>query len=217
MIFGYPTSLVVSFTSSSGCHRTRASSPGQRSFTLEAQQPHEPESRGSSRAPKVGYHLEGDQFGWLLTQNRLSVQCALFRRSSISTSRWFDPCAKANEDWEFAVRLSRMTRIYEDTEPVVLGFVSDDSISTRRGKQTLGLLRILRRNREFLKSYPRQHAALILDLARTLHKSGKTRHALRFVGKAISLHPVALPMLAWATVRRQFALMRRVGHRMGFI
>ena len=54
------------------------------------------------------------------------------------------------EDWEFAIRLAQHTSIYEDIEPVVLGFISHDSISRNRRKDTIGVLRILKKNRHVL-------------------------------------------------------------------
>ena len=121
--------------------------------------------------------LEEDQVGHLLRENRVSVQCSLFRRAVLGDGPCFDKLALASNDWEFAIRLAQRTKIFENDEPVVLGFVSDDSISRSSRRETLGILRILKANRALLKSYPRQHSALWFRVGRQLAKSGKPRWA----------------------------------------
>ena len=69
--------------------------------------------------PETRLTLQENQLEHLLSENRLSVQTALFKRECMPTAEWFDPCARANEDWEFAIRLSKSTLIFEDQDPVV--------------------------------------------------------------------------------------------------
>ena len=95
--------------------------------------------------PEGRLSLEDDQLGRLLTRNRISLQNALFRKNCFPYAEWFDVCARANEDWDFAIRLAQHTSIYEDVEPVVLGFISRDSISINRRREIIGLLRILKK------------------------------------------------------------------------
>lgn len=144
----------------------------------------------------------GDQVGAMLDANRLSLPCALFRRTVLPHADWFDPCARANEDWEFAVRISQRTRIYEDDRPVMLSFISADSISGSRRKQALGTLRILRANRAVLRNYPRQRAAILLDISRSLAATGKPRWARRFLLQSLSIHPSAAILVAQSLLRR---------------
>lgn len=133
--------------------------------------------------------LEQDQFARMLGDNRLSVQCALFKRSQLPPGDWFDTAASANEDWEFAVRLARQTRLYEDAQPVAIGFVSTDSISTNVRRQTIGEIRILKKNRVALAGYRAQRSGLLLDIARTLFKTGKRRLGMRFLLASLADHP----------------------------
>ena len=117
-------------------------------------------------------------------------------------SDWFDPRARANEDWEFAVRISQLTRIHEDDQPVMLSYISADSISGSRRKQAIGTMRILRANRAILPNYPRQYAAILLDISRALHATGKPRWARRFLLKSLSIHPSASVLLMQSVWRR---------------
>ena len=143
-----------------------------------------------------------DQVGAMLHGNRLSLPCALFRRSILPGPDWFDTCAKANEDWEFAVRISQLTRIHEDDRPVMLSYISADSISGSMRKQSLGTVRILRVNRGIIDRYRQQKAAILLDVARTLAATSKPRWARRFLLRSLATHPSAWGLLAQSVVRR---------------
>lgn len=134
-------------------------------------------------------HLDEDQLGRILEDNRLSVQSSLFKRDRCPAGDWFDPYSRANEDWEFAVRLVQHTLIYEDTEPVLLGFVSEDSISTNRRKQIIGVIRILKKNSAVLSRYKRQESALLREVGRILYKTGKPRWAMKFLIASIFNYP----------------------------
>lgn len=162
-------------------------------------------------APSLKKHPKGgDQVGAMLDANRLSLPCALFRRTILPGVDWFDICAKANEDWAFAVRISQCTRIYEDDRPVMLSFISADSISGSRRKQALGTLRILRANRALLRAYPRQRAAILLDVSRSLAATGKPRWARRFLLQSLSIHPSAIVLVVQS-------LLRRIGRALGLL
>jgi glycosyltransferase involved in cell wall biosynthesis len=137
-------------------------------------------------------NLGEDQVGRMLDDNRVSVQSGLFKRDCMPAIAWFDACARANEDWEFAVRLCQHTQIYEDSEPVVLGFVSRDSISINRRRQIIGALRILKNNRAVLARHRRQRSALLRDVGRALYKTGKGRWGTRFLLASISTYPPSI-------------------------
>lgn len=148
----------------------------------------------------------GDTVQHLLMDNRISLQNTLFRRDCYPGDVWFDPLARANEDWEFAVRVAQRTDIYEDTAPVVLGFMSPDSISRNKRRECTGLIRILRKNRAVLARCPYQHALLRLDLAHAMFKFGKRRRALGFLASALRLYPgsianVGFMLWRWGTGR----------------
>jgi glycosyltransferase involved in cell wall biosynthesis len=150
-------------------------------------------------APNLATRLVpgGDTLRHLLSDNRISLQNTLFRRSCYPGDVWFDPILRANEDWEFAVRVARNTDIYEDSEPVVLGFISADSISRNRRRECTGIIRILKKNKDVLARSPYQHALLRLDLAHDLYKFGKRRRALGFLASALRIYPGSVSMLAY--------------------
>lgn len=155
-------------------------------------------------APAAGrwLSLEEDQVRRFLTENRISLQNALFRRDCFPEPLWFDPRAKANADWEFTIRLVQHTKVYEDVEPVVFSFISGDSISRSRRKRIQGLLTILRKNRALFRAEPKALSANLLVLGRGLIRIGKPRAGRRFVLRAVALDPYSILGLSRAALGR---------------
>ena len=158
--------------------------------------------------PESRLRSDENQVVRLLTENRLSVQNALFRRGCFSGTDWFDLCARANEDWEFAIRLAQQTTIHEDIEPVVLGFISSDSISRNARREAIGQLRILRKNRLTLKSLRYQRALLLLGLSRHLFKLGKRRSANRFLIASVLDHPFSAGLVISSGMKKVLRMLR---------
>lgn len=146
--------------------------------------------------------LDEDQLAHLLRDNRISVQNTLFKRAAVPFASWFDTCARANEDWEFAIRLSQHTTIVEDPEPVVLGFVSHDSISRSGRRETIGVLRILRKNKSLLQGRKRERSRLMINVARHLWSARKPRSAFRFLIAGLRADPRNLGELLLPLARK---------------
>ena len=149
-------------------------------------------------SPKVGktISLEEDQLAAALVRNPISLQNALFRANCYPDRMWFDSCAKANQDWEFAVRLLQHTKLLEVSEPFVLAFISGDSISRNPRKASTGILRILRKNRQVLVNYGKQKAHILLLLASLLRRSGKLKAARNAEIASVRTYPSILLRVA---------------------
>jgi len=150
---------------------------------------HGPAKIAYAPAPEGRLRLDEDQIDHLLWENRISLQNALFRKNCLAGDTWFDSCALANNDWEFAVRLVQHTTIYEGFEPVVLGFISGDSISVNFRKRAIGMLRIFKKNKKLFASKRRQRSALFIQLSRCLYYSRKKKLAIRLLAAALWDHP----------------------------
>lgn len=146
--------------------------------------------------------LEEDQVRRSFLENRISLQNGLFRRDCYPEAAWFDPCAKANNDWEFTVRLAQHTKVLEDSEPVVLAFISDDSISTSYRRKALGMVRVLKKNRKVLEGNKDIHARVFFNLGRLLLHQGKKRWARKFFLESIRQHPPIFMDIASSAARR---------------
>ncbi|MDB5536674.1 MAG: hypothetical protein JWQ65_1549 [Devosia sp.] len=149
-----------------------------------------------------------DQVDWILGDNRLSVQCAMFRSDCMPTRQWFDPVAAANEDYEFAVRLAQHARILEYAEPLVLGAISEDSISRSRRRQTLGDIRIMKNNRQLLQRYAPRKAMLMRNLARFLLNDRKPRLATKFLLASVALDPPSVLTVVDIAMRKVLSSVR---------
>lgn len=153
-------------------------------------------------APESRLRIDEDQLGHILAENRISVQNCLFRRDCMPNIDWFDESLRANEDWEFAVRLVQHTTVFEDIEPVVLGFISADSISKNRRRQLKGEFRILRKNSRVLASRRLDRSRLRIGIAIGLYHSGKKRSAMRFLLAGLKDRPANVVSVARSLVRR---------------
>jgi glycosyltransferase involved in cell wall biosynthesis len=139
--------------------------------------------------PESILRLDEDQVAHLLTENRISLQNTLFKKKHIADTVWFDSSAKANEDWDFAIRLVQKTRVYEDREPVVIGFLSPDSISSNFRGQTIGILRILKKNRALLERYKKQRSIMLIDVAAALFRANKPKRSFSFLVAGLKDYP----------------------------
>jgi glycosyltransferase involved in cell wall biosynthesis len=147
--------------------------------------------------PERALRLEDDQFGRMLINNRVSVQNCIFRKDCMPDMSWFDSRLRANEDWDFAIRLAGRTKIYEDHEPVVIGFASQDSISSDRNRSKHAALMIFLKHRRVLDDKPKARSLLLIESARYFHGIGKARSARRFLLAAILTYPAHI----WLPVR----------------
>lgn len=155
--------------------------------------------------PQAGrLRLDEDQLVKILTENRLSLQNALFRKDCYPDRQWFDPRAKANEDWDFAIRLLQRTKIFEDAEPVVLGFISADSISSNFRRGIIGRLRIMKKNKEVLAAHKKQLSLMLWEIGRVLREAGKPKLARPFILSSIVNYPQHAVPLLLAILKRIF-------------
>jgi glycosyltransferase involved in cell wall biosynthesis len=155
-------------------------------------------------APPAGgwLRLDEDQVKHSLVENRISLQNALFRRDCYPDPQWFDPRAKANADWEFTVRLVQHTKVYEDTEPVVFAYVSEDSISRSKRKKLTGLLAVMNKNKPLFLKNQREFSINIMRLGKMLYRTGRKRAGLRYVLMSLRMDPANALDLVPARMRR---------------
>lgn len=159
--------------------------------------------------PEGRLRPDEDQVGRLLVENRISLQNGMFRRDCLPDLEWFDTNAMANEDWEFAIRLAQHTKIHEDIEPVVLAFISSDSISLNKRREAIGLLRILRKNRDILRPRKRQHSLILINAARYFYALGKLRTAWKFVLAAVKAYPAHVGLIGAIALHKLVARSQR--------
>ncbi|MGX0978381.1 glycosyltransferase involved in cell wall biosynthesis [Roseovarius sp. MBR-51] len=145
--------------------------------------------------------LEEDQLKRSLLDCRISLQNALFRRDCLPEITWFDPLAKASNDWEFVVRLAQHKLILEVTEPVVLAMISPDSISTKPRKRATGYLRILQKNKHVFERYPQEYGSFLYLAGMALYRCGRKRAGRHLLLHSLRLRPANALSLARGGLR----------------
>jgi len=144
----------------------------------------------SMRPPPEKIMKQGeDQVRKYLTENRISLQNALFRRDCYPDPLWFDNVTRSNADWAFSSSLAQHTRIAEYPEPVVMAFSSPDSISKLKRAKAIGLIRIVKRNRDAYARYPDAYGAMMWRIGRILARHGKRKMARRFYMEGLRSNP----------------------------
>ncbi len=159
----------------------------------------------SMRPPPSSIMKKGeDQVKKYLTENRISLQNALFRRDCYPQKLWFDDVTRSNADWAFTSSLAQHTKIAEYPEPVVMAFSSPDSISKLKRAKAIGLIRIVKRNREAYARYPDAYGMIMWRIGRILSRHGKSKMARKFYAESLKNNPGIL----WQTVRGKLAKIR---------
>ncbi|MCR8726836.1 glycosyltransferase family 2 protein [Frigidibacter sp. ROC022] len=161
--------------------------------------------------PKRRMTLQEDQLKRSLLDSRISVQNGLFRRDCLPDIAWFDPRARANEDWDFTIRLARHTRVLEQTEPVVLAMISPDSISTNARRNVTGYLRIMKNHGDVFRRYRRELGEFQFLLGRALLRVGRRKAGLGLIFRSLQSRPLNLLTMGKAGARR--AMLRLSPHK----
>lgn len=149
--------------------------------------------------PEGIFKTGDDQLKKMLAENRMSVQNAIFRADCMPSRIWFDEALRADEDWDFGVRLVQQTAIHEVLAPVVMCFKSDDSISKNRRATVRTRARVLQKNRAIYARYPREHGQSLFRLGTMLYGLGRRRMGRRFIQAGV----VKNPGMLWRAVKRR--------------
>ena len=133
--------------------------------------------------------LSGDITSKLAERNFISPQTMLIRKSIIDQIGGFDERLPCNNDWEFMLRLSTVTKVHYSGGPVVAAFISPDSISRREAYKVRSLIIISKKFRDVLSKNKVRYSTRMYRIGRHLQALNKFRLANRFIKKAISLYP----------------------------
>ncbi|WP_172300488.1 glycosyltransferase family 2 protein [Pseudoruegeria sp. HB172150] len=144
----------------------------------------------SMRPPPADIMKPGeDQVRKYLTGNRISLQNTLFKRDCYPDPVWFDSVTRSNADWAFSSSLAQHTKIVEYPDPVVMAFSSPDGISKLKRAKAIGLIRIVKRNREAYAKYPDAYGMMMWRIGRILARHGKKKLARRFYLAGLQNNP----------------------------
>ena len=144
----------------------------------------------------------GDITRQLLEGNLISPQTLLMRREVADAVGGFDPLLPCNNDWEYMIRMSQLTRVLYTPRPVVVAHISADSIHRRLRSKALSFLVILRKHRALFETHPEAYADRLFSAGRYLTKLGHRRAAAVCMRRAARLAPLkARPWAGLAAAR----------------
>lgn len=125
----------------------------------------------------------------LLEGNLISPQTLLAQAQAVRETGSFDERLPSNEDWEFMLRLSMKTRVLFTNRPVVVAYISGDSISRNRHAHARAFMTITKKHQALFREQPRLYAQKLFTTARYLHQLGRYRSAQKFLLRALEVHP----------------------------
>ena len=128
----------------------------------------------------------------LMARNFISPQTLLMRRYIAVELGGFDERLPCNEDWDFMLRLSLVTKILCVSRPVVVAYISDDSLSLRRHSNVFSQLVVVRKFRSQFDANPRIYARHLFRLGFNLSRMGKSKSGKLLVVKALAIDPWSL-------------------------
>ncbi len=134
----------------------------------------------------------GDMQDQILLENMISPQTLLVSKNIVDTIRGFDENLTANEDWEFMIRLSGSTKIHFEERPLVVQFMSSDSISQNKRKGARSYLYILKKHHSLFDIRRDERTRRLLISAKFLLNIGKGRSAMTVALRAVHSNPFSI-------------------------
>lgn len=135
--------------------------------------------------------LEGDIRPSLLRSSPVSTQMLVARRDTLQQIGGFDESLPALIDWDCTIRLAERGHFAFVDEPLVLQFLSDNSISHSRAKRVAARIRILEKHHTFFAGHRKILAAHHVSIAGDLRQMGDLRQARSFLMTALRIYPFA--------------------------
>ena len=125
----------------------------------------------------------------MLSQNLISPQTLLMKADVAREAGRFDERLPNNEDWEFMLRLSMKTDVLFTNRPVVVAYISEDSISLNLRSNARSFMAITRKHRETFGRTPRVYAQKLFATGRYLYQLKRYRAARNYLYRALKIHP----------------------------
>lgn len=136
--------------------------------------------------------VEGDIYLEVLKNALVSTQTFVARLALIKQVGGFNEGLRIGIDWELSTRLAQITKYTYIDEPLVMTFISDDSLTLNVGKSIKTIETILENNREAFAAHGDLHAGKLVHLARVLQVTGRSAESYKYIFRAIRLRPLSI-------------------------
>jgi glycosyltransferase involved in cell wall biosynthesis len=134
--------------------------------------------------PRLRPGLDGDVTPALLRGNFITPQTLMVRRDLALQIGGFDPAMPPLEDWEFALRLSRLGPFRHVAEPLVEYRLQADSLSTKVDLFQASYKKVMAKHWAEMCPTPAQEAWHWAVLGSRLCREGRTRQGRFYLGRA---------------------------------
>jgi glycosyltransferase involved in cell wall biosynthesis len=155
--------------------------------------------------------VAGDVLPTLLQASLASTQTLVVRRTVLEEIGGFDESLPALVDWDCALRLAARGPFAFVDEPLVLQFLSDNSITRFRDRRLRARSMIVRKHAALFAARPDLLALQYRGIAADARRLGEIATARAAIGEACRLRPFDLRLRAIAVYLALMALRRRGG------
>lgn len=131
----------------------------------------------------------GDIAEQLTVQNLISPQTLLVRTAVVRETGPFDMRLPCNNDWDFMLRMAQCTKVLYTHRPVVLAYISSDSISRDKKGAALAFMIIMKKQSEMFARDARNKSQKLFVIGQYLQMHAKYRSADKFMLRALRLYP----------------------------
>ena len=134
----------------------------------------------------------GDLSRAVLEASFISTQTFLVETQVFRAAGGFDNGLAALQDWDLVIRIAQHTNIAFVEEPLVLAYVSEDSVSSQRVKKAMARIAVVEKHRDLFRAAPVAAARHLYGSGRALAWSGMRREAVRAFTASLRWHPTQL-------------------------
>lgn len=142
--------------------------------------------------------VDGELIEELLRTSMISTQTLVVRKNIFESIGGFDAELTPIEDWDFALSLCQKGLIKFVDQPLVLQRFSENSISRDGDKRLISQIRVVEKHYSTFSKYPGILAYQYRLISGALRRKGDFAEALRYLLRAIKVHPSSIQLWARA-------------------
>jgi len=140
--------------------------------------------------------VEGDILPTLVRTNLMANTQLVVARDKLIEAGLYDVTFGNNQDWDIVIRLAKLTKFAFVDEPMVIAFISHDSISKNLNTARGTKLKIVAKHEDLFRAHPKQLSTHYYHAALVANRHGEREEANTLFRSALKTN--ALNMRAWA-------------------
>jgi glycosyltransferase involved in cell wall biosynthesis len=134
----------------------------------------------------------GDLSRAVLDASFISTQTFLVETQVFRAAGGFDNGLAALQDWDLVIRVAQRAKIAFLEEPLVLAYVSEDSVSSQGVKKAMARIAVVEKHQELFRAAPAAAARHLYGSGRALASSGQRRDAIHAFVASLRWQPTQI-------------------------